>query len=362
MLESVTSRFFIFASMNYFINLISDTVSMPTKGMLDYMLHAKLGDDVFREDPTVRQLEEKLADLFSQESGLFCPSGTMCNQIAIKAHTQPLDELLCDINSHVYQFEVGGYSFISNIAINPIHGNQGILTVENIRSNIKAFQDWLPKTKLVVLENSGNRSGGNCYTKTQMEEVSEFCRSNGLKIHLDGARIFNALLAKGLSSKEIGPLFDSISVCLSKGLGTPAGSVLLGRKEWINECRRIRKVLGGGMRQAGILAAVGIYALDNHVERLQEDHIHAKMIESILHKLNYVESVIPVETNIIIFQLKENINPKEFIESLKNAGINSSAFGNRSIRFVTHLDIKKEMLPVIEKVLIELQDSMTSIK
>lgn len=337
--------------MSYKINLISDTVTLPSKEMLHTMLNAKLGDDVFREDPTVIELEEKLAAMFGHEAGLFCPSGTMCNQIAMKAHTKPLDEVLCDVNSHVYQFEVGGYSFISQIAINAIQGNQGILTAAHIKDNIKAKQDWLPISKLVVLENTGNRSGGNCYSLNQMKEVSEFCRTNNLSLHLDGARIFNALIATGLSSMEVGPLFDSISICLSKGLGTPAGSVLIGKREWIQECRRIRKVLGGGMRQAGILAAAGIFALDNNIERLKDDHLKAKRIEQILISLNYIESVIPVETNILIFKLKESVDPAHFVSYLKMNDINSSAFGKRSIRFVTHLDITDEMIVEVERAL-----------
>ncbi len=333
------------------INLISDTVTKPSQGMLNAMIKAKVGDDVFREDPTVIELEERLAGMFGQEAGLFCPSGCMCNQIAIKGHTQPMDELLCDVNSHVYQFEVGGYAFLSQIAINAIQGNQGILTVDHIKSNIKARQDWLPRTRLVVLENTGNRSGGNCYTFQEMKDVSEFCRDNKLAIHLDGARIFNALLATNLKSIDVGPLFDSISICLSKGLGTPVGSVLLGKKDWINDCRRIRKALGGGMRQVGILAAAGLYALENNIERLREDHNKAKRIESILKTLPYVDSVVPVETNIIIFHLKKEIIPAQFVQQLKSAGINASAFGERSVRFVTHLDITEEMMPMIEKAL-----------
>ncbi|NOT38450.1 MAG: aminotransferase class I/II-fold pyridoxal phosphate-dependent enzyme [Saprospiraceae bacterium] len=333
------------------INLISDTVTLPSKGMLDAMINAKLGDDVFREDPTVIELEEKLSGMFGMEAGLFCPSGTMCNQIAIKGHTQPLDEMLCDINSHVYQFEVGGYAFLSQIAVNAIQGNQGILTAQHLQDNIKAKQDWLPRTKLVVLENSGNRSGGNCYNLDQLKEISEFCRNNNLSLHLDGARIFNALIAKNLTPIEIGPLFDSISICLSKGLGTPAGSVLIGKKDWINDCRRIRKVLGGGMRQAGILAAAGLYALDNNIDRLREDHSKAQRIEGILKNAEYVESIFPVETNIIIFQLKENVSPQNFVDTLKTHGINSSAFGKRSVRFVTHMDITDEMMNEVENTL-----------
>ncbi|MEP7197649.1 MAG: GntG family PLP-dependent aldolase [Saprospiraceae bacterium] len=330
---------------------MSDTVTLPTKGMLEAMSNAKLGDDVFREDPTVIELEDKMAAIFGMEAGLYCPSGTMCNQIAIKMHTQPMDEMLCDIHSHVYQFEVGGYSFLSQIAVNPLQGNCGILSADIIKENIKDKRDWLPITKLVVLENSGNRSGGNCYSLQQLQEISQICRNENLNLHLDGARIFNALLAKKITANSIGPLFDSISICLSKGLGAPVGSVLIGKKKWIDECRRIRKVLGGGMRQVGILAAAGIYALDNNIDRLSEDHHRAKRIEQILMKQNYVESVIPVETNIVIFNLKNSILPAQFVDHLKTAGVNSSAFGKQSIRFVTHLDITEQMIDELEIIL-----------
>ncbi len=326
------------------INLISDTVTKPSKGMLDAMYSAKVGDDVFKEDPTVIQLEERLADMFKQEAALFCPSGTMANQIAIKAHTKPLDEMLCDISSHVYQFEVGGYAFHSQIAVNPIHGQDGLLNAALIKSNIKAEFDWLPRTSLVVLENSANRAGGNVYEAQDILEISEVCKSLQLKLHLDGARIFNAMIATGMNADRIGSQFDSISVCLSKGLGCPIGSVLIGSKEFIKESRRIRKVMGGGMRQVGILAAAGLYALDHNIERLKVDHDHAKQLESCLVNHKMVSKVLPVKTNIVIFQLKENWKADDFVLNLKKAGINSSAFGNNSLRWVTHLDITKEMI------------------
>ncbi|MBK7812112.1 MAG: PLP-dependent transferase [Saprospiraceae bacterium] len=326
------------------INLISDTVTKPSKGMLDAMYSAKVGDDVFKEDPTVIQLEERLADMFKQEAALFCPSGTMANQIAIKAHTKPLDEMLCDISSHVYQFEVGGYAFHSQIAVNPIHGQDGLLNAAHIKSNIKAEFDWLPRTSLVVLENSANRAGGNVYEAQDILEISEICKSLQLKLHLDGARIFNAMIATGMKADWIGSQFDSISVCLSKGLGCPIGSVLIGSKEFIKESRRIRKVMGGGMRQVGILAAAGLYALDHNIERLKVDHDHAKQLESCLVNHKMVSKVLPVKTNIVIFQLKENWKADDFVLNLKKAGINSSAFGNNSLRWVTHLDITKEMI------------------
>ncbi len=262
------------------INLISDTVTKPTPGMLNAMMHADVGDDVFKEDPTAIELEQKLANLFGHEAGLFCPSGTMANQIAIKAHTNPLDELICEINSHVYQYEVGGYAFHSGIAINPIRTEDGKLTAKIISDNIKLSFDWLPNTKIVVVENTGNRTGGNFYTLDELKSISETCKRLGLKLHMDGARIFNAIEEAGYTPLEIGVLCDSISICLSKGLGAPIGSVLIGPEKLIAYCRKIRKVMGGGMRQIGIIAAAGIYALNHHIERLKTDHIHAKRIES----------------------------------------------------------------------------------
>lgn len=330
--------------MSWKINLISDTVTKPTQGMLEAMMNAEVGDDVFQEDPTVQQLEDRLAQMFGHEAGLFCPSGTMTNQIAIKAHTQPLDEMICDVQSHVYQYEVGGYAFHSQIAVNPILGDQGKLSVDLLRDQVKAHFDWLPRTKLVVLENTCNRAGGNYYALSEMQSIAEFCKLHQLTLHLDGARIFNAIVASEQSAMDIGPIFDSISICLSKGLGAPIGSVLIGNKSWIQYCRRIRKVMGGGMRQVGILAAAGSYALDHHILRLNEDHSRAKMIESALLRTNYVASVIPVITNIIIFNLIPELSPQSFIDQLRAHGINASAFGKQSVRFVTHLDIDDVMI------------------
>ncbi len=330
--------------MSYRINLISDTVTKPTTAMLKAMMEAEVGDDVFKEDPTVIKLEEKLADMFGHEAGLFCPSGTMANQIAIKGHTKPLDEMLCDVHSHVFQFEVGGYAFHSQIAVNILHGENGILNGNMIEDNIKAKFDWLPRTKLVVIENTVNRAGGQAYSLEQLKDVSRSCRKNNLNLHLDGARIFNAMIASNYTSIQVGPLVDSISICLSKGLGAPVGSVLIGNKSFIEECRRIRKAMGGGMRQVGVLAAAGIYALDHHIEKLQIDHIHAKKIEETLLKQTYVSKVIPVMTNIIIFDLAEYISTDLFIKTLRDHEINCTGFGKRSIRLVTHLDINESMV------------------
>lgn len=336
------------------INLISDTVTQPSEGMLRCMMQAKTGDDVFREDPTVIALEEKLSQDFQKEAGLFCPSGTMSNQIAIKVLTQALDEMLCDVNSHVYQFEVGGYAFHSQIAVNPIHVPDGKLTPALLESNLRPSKDWFPNSRLVVIENTGNRTGGNYYTLNELNSLHHFCKHHALSMHLDGARIYNAIVETGYTTQEIGPLFDTLSVCLSKGLGAPVGSVLLGCKNTIDRARKVRKVMGGGMRQSGLLAAAGLYALEHNIERLKTDHVRAKRIESTLLECPYVASVKPVFTNIIIFSLQPSILADAFVNLLKSKGILSSAFGKHSIRLVTHLDVNDEMIEQVCKTLKEL--------
>lgn len=329
------------------INLISDTITQPSLNMLKCMMEAETGDDVFREDPTVNKLEEMLSSSFGMESGLFCPSGTMANQIAIKAHTKPLDEMLCEVNSHVYQFEVGGYAFHSGIAVTPIISEHGKLNVELLRINIRPNFDWFPNTQLVVLENTGNRAGGNYYTLEEIQNISIFCKQQNLKLHMDGARIFNAIMEANYTPHELGIYFDSISVCLSKGLGAPVGSVLLGSAGFITNARKIRKVMGGGMRQSGILAAAGIYALEHNVVRLKEDHIRAKKIEKCLQECDYIASIKPVYTNIIIFELKPELSAQQFLQQLKAQNIIAHAFGQNMVRFVTHLDFTEEMLDIL---------------
>ena len=326
------------------IDLRSDTVIRPTREMLDAMFNAKVGDDVFNEDPTVNALEEKAAGLFGHEAGLFCPSGTMTNQIAIKVHTQPGDEVLCDVSAHIYNFEGGGISFNSGAQARLIAGDRGRISAKQVEENINPVFDWLTRTRLVSIENTANRAGGSYYSIQQMREIGATAKKHGLRYHLDGARIFNAITEAGYSPGEIGPLFDSVSVCLSKGLGTPAGSVLLGSKEFIRQARRIRKVFGGGMRQAGFLAAAGIYALDHHVDRLKEDHRRARAIGETLENCSYVASVLPVETNIVIFNLSEKMSAENFVNQLASHGIKAVGFGKQAIRFVTHLDFNDEML------------------
>ncbi len=326
------------------INLISDTVTLPTSGMKEAMLKAKLGDDVFRADPSVNFLEEKVAAMFEKEAALFCPSGTMTNQIAIKVHTNPLDEVICDHYTHVYQYETGGYAFNSGVAINLIEGTNGKITAPQIEAAIKPLHDWLPKSRLVVLENTCNKGGGSFYTLDEIRPIQELCRSKGLKLHLDGARLFNALVETGETPQQVGSLFDSISICISKGLGAPVGSVLIGDQDFIAESRRFRKVMGGGMRQAGFLAAACIYALDNHVERLKIDNDHAKLIGNTLKTMPYVDHVRPVASNIVIFDLKPPFNADHFIQLLKKQQIQAAPFGPMTMRFVTHLDVSREMV------------------
>lgn len=337
------------------IDLRSDTVTKPTKAMMDAMMNAKVGDDVFGEDPTVIALEEKAAALFGKEAGLFCPSGTMTNQIAIKAHTQPGDELICDVNSHIYNYEGGGISFNSGVQAKLMQGDRGRISASQIEQSINGDFDWLTRTSLVSLENTVNRAGGSYYTIEQIKPIQKLCKDKKLALHLDGARIFNALAETKETTQQTGDLFDSISVCLSKGLGTPAGSVLLGTKEFIKRGRKIRKVFGGGMRQAGFLAAAGIYALDNNVNRLIEDHKRAKEIEKILKQLPYVDSILPVDTNILIFDINPKISSLDFEKKLAENNIKMAAFGKQTVRFVTHLDFTDDMLGQLETVLKSIQ-------
>lgn len=327
-----------------FVNLISDTVTKPTPDMLKAMFEAEVGDDVFGQDPSVGALEMKAATLFQKEAALFCPSGTMTNQIAVKVHTQPLDEIILEESSHVYQYEVGGYAFHSGVAVNLLHGVNGKITAEQVAAAIKPLYDWLPRSRLVVLENTCNKGGGSYYTFDEMQPIQALCREKGLKLHLDGARIFNALVETGETPAQIGSLFDSISVCLSKGLGAPVGSLLIGDHDFIAQARRVRKVMGGGMRQAGYLAAAGIYALDHHVVRLREDNDHARALGAVLQQCNYAGNIRPIQTNIVIFDVNPPFTAASFLEKLAARQINATAFGPQTIRFVTHLDFTTEML------------------
>ena len=327
------------------INLISDTVTTPTKGMLAAMMSAKVGDDVFKEDATVNALEEKTAALFGMEAALFFPSGTMANQTAIKVHTQPGEQLICDHYAHIFNYEGGGVSFNSGVSCKLLAGHRGMITAKQVKAAINPPDFYhSPLTTLVCLENTTNKGGGAIWDINEMKAIKEVCTSNGLKFHLDGARIWNALAVTGEDPKLYGNLFDSISVCLSKGLGCPVGSVLLGSKDFIAKALRVRKVFGGGMRQAGFLAAAGIYALDHHRERLKEDHKKAKEIEAILSKKDFISSVSPVDTNIIIFELKESVlDAQAFMDKMNENNIRLISMGSGKLRLVTHLNYTDEM-------------------
>lgn len=329
--------------MNTYIDFRSDTVTRPSPAMLDTMMQARVGDDVFGEDPSVNELESLAASMFGMEAALFCPSGTMTNQIAIKCHTQPGDEVICDADAHIYQYEGGGIAFNSGCSVKLLSGDRGRINAEQVRQAIKPDDVHRARTSLVCVENTSNRGGGSCYEWEALEKIKQVCAEHHLAFHIDGARLFNAMVAKGQSPQQYGALFDSISICLSKSLGCPVGSILLGSKSFIKQARRIRKVLGGGMRQAGFLAAAGIYALTNNIDRLQKDHEHARLIEAALENKPFVASILPIETNIIIFETK-GITAKELVEKLKQHQILGYAIAPYRVRLVLHLDITEAMV------------------
>jgi threonine aldolase len=330
------------------IDLRSDTLTKPTPGMLDAMMSAKVGDDVFGEDPTVQELEEKGARMLGFEGGLFCPSGTMTNQIAIRTLTQPQDEVICDKRSHIYLYEGGGIASNSMVSVELLDGDRGRISSEDVEKNIKPDNIHYPRTKLVALENTVNKGGGCFYSMTEIESIKKVCQNHGLLMHLDGARLFNALVETGDNPLEIGKNFDTVSICLSKGLGAPVGSLLLGSKENIKQAMRVRKVFGGAMRQSGYLAAAGIFALDNNIERLKEDHRRARQIAEILQGCSFAASVEPVDTNIVIFSVKQGFDVDDILNQFKLHGILALGFGGNSIRMVTHLDINDDMLEHFE--------------
>ena len=336
------------------IDFRSDTVTKPSPGMLDAMMKAPVGDDVFGDDPSINELEKMSADLFGMEAALFCPSGTMTNQIAIKCHTQPGDEVICDESAHVYQYEGGGIAFNSSASVKLLTGDRGRITAEQVKASINPDDNHKAKTSLVCLENTSNRGGGSCYNFEDIKKIKTVCSENNLAFHLDGARIWNAMVAKNENPKEYGEAFDSISICLSKSLGCPVGSVLVGKKDLIRKARRIRKVFGGGMRQGGFMAAAGIYALQNNIERLKEDHLHATQIAEAVAKKEFVKFLLPVETNIIIFELNDSLPAPELVTMLKEKNILSYAIAPNRVRFVVHLDVTEKMvnetIGVIEKI------------
>lgn len=321
----------------------SDTFTKPTPGMLQAMLDAETGDDVFGEDITVNKLEAMMSELFGMEAALYCPSGTMSNQVAIKVHTLPGDEVICSALAHVYIYEGGGIAFNAGAQVRALEGDRGMISAQAIEAAINPDDVHKARTSLVCLENTSNRGGGCCYDWEEIRRIKAVCSTNNLKLHLDGARLFNALLSTGQSAADYGAAFNSISVCLNKGMGCPIGSVLMGSAAFIREARRIRKKLGGGMRQAGYMAATGIYALENHLHRLAEDHHHAKMIAGALLEKEFTGHMLPVETNILIFEVRGEWTPVRFRDYLAKEGIQVMAISPTQVRIVTHLNITPEM-------------------
>ena len=334
------------------IDLRSDTVTKPSKAMLEAMLQAPVGDDVFQEDPSINALESFAASMFGKEKALFCPSGTMTNQIAIRCHTNPGDEVICDELSHVYQYEGGGIASNSGASIKLLQGDRGRINASMVEASIHNPDDiHKPLSRLVVLENTANRGGGSCYAFSDILEIGKVTRQHGLSFHIDGARLFNALVAKGETALQYGQAFDTISICLSKGLGAPVGSLLLGDADFIKKARRIRKVFGGGMRQAGSLAAAGLFAMQNNIERLSTDHAHAKAIEGMLKEKSFVKEVVPVETNIVIAECMPDFNLSHFISNMNDKGVLFFAISPTRFRMVTHLDINASMINQLQDIL-----------
>jgi threonine aldolase len=326
------------------IDLRSDTVTRPTPAMLDAMMHARVGDDVFGEDPSINELEKMAAGLFGMEAALYCPTGTMSNQIAIKCHTQPGDEVICEKSSHVYIYDGGGIAFNSGSQVRALDGDRGRITAQQVCQSVNPDDVHRARTSLVSLENTCNRGGGSCYDLQSIREIRQVCADHQLKLHLDGARLFNALVATGGAATDFGRLFDSISVCLNKGMGCPIGSILMGPASFIRQGRRVRKVFGGGMRQAGFMAAAGIYALEHHIDRLAEDHAHARRIGAAMEKKDFVRSVMPVETNIVIAEVDPALTAKTLAAELREKNILTIAISPSQVRFVTHLDITPAMV------------------
>lgn len=337
------------------INLVSDTVTKPSPEMLQAMFNAKVGDDVFKQDPTVNAFEKMVADLFGKESALFFPSGTMANQTAIKLNTNPGDQIICDKWSHIHLYESGGASFNSGVNFNLLDGNRGMITAEQVKNGINDPEFYhTPLTKMVGIENTTNKGGGACYDIEELIKIKQVCVENNLKYHLDGARLWNAMVAKNQQPKQFGDLFDTISVCFSKGLGAPIGSVLIADAKTMHTALRIRKIFGGNMRQSGYLAAAGIYAMQNNVNRLGEDHRRAKELGKQLESCTWVAKVEPVETNIIVFSVQSHIDDKLVMDKLKQKGIAISLLGKGALRMVTHLDYRQIMheyvLETLEKI------------
>ncbi len=321
------------------IDLRSDTVTKPTKGMLQAIMEAEVGDDVYKEDPTVNKLEQYVANLFGMGEALFFPTGSMANQAAIKLHTQPSEQLICDKWAHVFNYEGGGASFNSGVSCKLVDGDRGMITAAQVEENINPPDFYhSPLTTLVCLENTTNKGGGACYDFDEIKKIRKVCDTHNLGFHLDGARLMNAIVAKKENPKDYGKVFDTLTICLSKGMGTPLGTVLVGKKKLMQNAMRVRKVLGGGMRQIGFMAAAGLYAFENQIERLAEDHKKASEIASVLSQQPYIKEVEPTETNIVIFYLKEGFSEEKFMDDLQKQNIIISNMGQGKLRIVTHLD------------------------
>lgn len=333
------------------IDLRSDTLTRPTPAMLDAMMSAAVGDDMFGEDPTVAQLESEAAAMFGMEAGLYCASGTMTNQIGIRLHTTLQDEVICHKYSHIYLYESGGIASNAGVSVRLLEGDRGMITADQVEAAIQPDDIHAPVSRLVALENTMNKGGGSCYDLEEILKIRKVCDERGLGFHLDGARLFNALVATGQTARQYGELFDTISICLSKGLGAPVGSVLLGSASDIKRAKRIRKAMGGAWRQAGYIAAAGLYALENHVDRLAEDHAKAQAIAEVLAAQHYVEEVLPCETNILIFKLTDAYTNETFLARLKQHDVHAFGFGPQLIRFVTHYDFTDEHLEQLLRVL-----------
>lgn len=336
------------------IDLRSDTVTKPTLDMKKAMFTAPIGDDVFEEDPTVIHLERKIAKMFGKEAALFCPSGTMTNQIAVRINTQPQDEIICDRTSHIYNYEGGGAAYNSLVSIRYLEGDLGRLNAQHVLDNINPDDIHFPKTSMVTLENTVNKGGGCCYDINEVKNIHQAAKDNDLIMHLDGARIFNALVKTGEKATDYGKYFDTISVCFSKGLGAPIGSAILGTKGMIKKARRVRKVFGGGMRQVGYLAAACTYALDNNINRLEEDHKRASTLASFFESQPFIEGIVPVETNIVILKIDPGFGMQRLLDYLKTKGLLAVPFGKNDIRFVTHLDFTDELLDRAHSIIKEL--------
>lgn len=325
------------------IDLRSDTVTKPSKGMLEAMLQAKVGDDVYAEDETVNALESRVATLFGKQKAVFFPSGTMANQTAVKLHTNPGDQVICDKYAHIYNYEGGGASFNSGVSCNLLDGHRGMFTAQQVEEAINPPDFYhSPLTRLVALENTTNKGGGAIWDFNEMLNIKTVCDTHKLGLHLDGARLWNALAKTKETPQDYGCVFDTISVCFSKGLGCPVGSVLVGDEDIMKNAIRIRKILGGGMRQIGYLAAAALYALDNNRDRLVEDHKKAKELAVVLNDLPQVNTVEKVETNIVIFSLKNEKEEQAFVNKLDENTVRISAMGKGKLRMVTHLDYTNE--------------------